>query len=155
MKSFTVFALVILAVIFVLLVAAIAYFVFTPVGGCHCQKISGNLKEISVSDDNRTVKFKINLEYPKKVYNWTDLVIKLNISGNYFGHQYPGPQKTWRNGNYTAKIIDVDNDGAIDSGDHLIIHSDGAPFKTGDGIMIYVSGICSNIYTTIDAGVKQ
>ncbi len=154
MKSSTVIALVVFAVIFGLLVAAIAYLSMVPVGGCNCRKIKGSLDEISVSGDNRTVKFEIHLKYPEKVTNWTDLVITLNISGHYFGYQYPGPQKTWVKGNYTAKIYDINGDGAIDSGDYLVIHSSGAPFKTGDGVMIYVtgSGICSNIYAPVSLG---
>ncbi len=152
MRSSTVVALVIFAVISALLVAGMAYLVMTPIGGCHCEKIKGSLKEKSMSGDNRTVKFEIILEYPEKVINWTHLVITLNISGHYFGHQYPGSQKTWVMGNYTAKIYDINGDGAIDSGDYLVIHASGAPFKTGDGVMIYVYGICSNIYVPIFLG---
>ena len=152
MKWYTIIALAIAVAIAVLFVLATIYVIIAPVGGCYCREVRGELKEIFVSDENRTVRFEVHLEYPEKVSDWTRLYISLNISGKYFALRYMGTEGTWKNGNYTAKIVDVNSNGVIDSGDYLIIHSNSAPFKTGDGIVITVSGICSGIYTTIVVG---
>ncbi len=111
---------IIVAIVFI---ALTAYVMLAGVGGCPCNFISGKLTQKSISDDGKAVEFVINLTNPYQVTNRSWITILVNASGQVEELKYNSTKNVWLSENYTAEIIDNNNDSVVNTGDILVVHS--------------------------------
>ena len=109
---------------------------------CPCVgPMQGKLLKFHISDDIRTVKFVISLEFPRRVERWSSIKISLNLSGKLFNLKFNSTAGVWRLGNYTPLRSTTGTGTAWwDTGDYLIVHSKILGFRKGYSVRLEVVG---------------
>ena len=149
MKKFLKILIPIAIIIAVMVLAVTVYIMVAGVGGCPCNFINGRLTEYSISEDRKTVEFEISFNNPYQVTNISWITILVNSSGNVEALKYNPTKNIWVSENYTAEIIDRNNNSAVDSGDFLVVHSLLGKFSIEDRIGLCVQGYSSQIWSPV------
>ncbi len=134
MRKFLKILIPIAVIIAVVVLAVTVYIMVAGVGGCSCNFINGRLTQYSISEDRKTVEFEIYLNNPYHVTNISWITILVNSSGNVEALKYNPTKNIWVSENYTAEIIDKNNNSVVDSGDFLVVQSLSKKFTSNDGI---------------------
>ncbi len=136
-------------IIAIVVLTVTVYIMVAGVGGCPCNFVNGRLTQHFISEGGKTVEFEITLNNPYQVTNMSWITILVNSSGNVEALKYNSTKNIWASENYTAKIIDKNNNSALDSGDFLVVRALFKKFKSGDVIGMRILGYGREIWSPV------
>ena len=149
MKKFLKILIPIAIIIAIVVLAVTVYIMVAGVGGCPCNFINGRLKQYSISEDRKTVEFEITLNNPYQVTHVSWITVLVNTSENVEALKYNSTKNIWASENYTAEIIDRNNNSVVDSRDLLVVHSLLGKFSIEDRIGLRIQGYSRQIWSQV------